>query len=94
MIGYIALPITIILAVIYSLLGYYVGLLTIFQLYEMIFGTIFFCIVFGFGVSYLMNFQDIMNNAFIISLAFINWYFITKTITNSMTRDNEGIIRI
>ncbi len=63
-----------------------------FQYTEMVFGSIFIIIVFGYFGQYLLTIPNIMNKSIYMASLFGIWYYFTKLFTNSLMKDKNGVI--
>ena len=80
--GYIFFGLTLLALVFYSLLGYYIELLTPNQIVEMNIATIYFIFILGFLLAYFLQISNIADIAFIPAFFFVNGYFWTKLLSN------------
>lgn len=66
--------------------------LTLYQYYEMMFGSFFIVIFFGlFGAMLTLN-KDLTSNSIYAAIFFMIWYYVTKKIVNGMNSDINGVI--
>jgi hypothetical protein len=68
-----------------------------FQYYELIFGSIFIIIFFGFFGSILTlditkQERNVLNNSSLIAALYAIWIYLTKKITNLINSDNNNVI--
>ncbi len=84
--GYIFFGLTIFLIILYTLLAYFLELLTPNQIIEMNIGTIMFIFILGFLLAYYLKLPDISERAFIPAFFFINGYFWTKLFANLLNQ--------
>lgn len=74
------------LLVLYAFISYIFSLLLPYQIYEMIISTILIIILLGI-------FESSMTTNIIIALLYLNWYYFTKLISNTVNKDDTGVIR-
>ena len=68
-----------------------------YQYCELIFGSIFIIIFFGFFGSILtldimQEEKTVLNNSALIGTFYAIWFYLTKKITNSINSDSNGVI--
>jgi uncharacterized membrane protein len=68
-----------------------------FQYSELIFGSVFIIVFFGFFGSILtldiiQQEQTVLNNSALIGTLYAIWYYLTKKITNTINSDNNKVI--
>ena len=81
------------------LLSQYVYILKLesYQYYELVFGTFFIVVYFGFFASMLTAnvfnpFYSPLNNSALIASFYALWFYLTKKISNSINSDKNGVI--
>lgn len=78
------------LLVLYAFISWIFSLLLPYQIYEMIISTVLIIILLGI-YSYI--FESSMTTNIIIALLYLNWYYFTKLISNTVNKDDTGVIR-
>lgn len=78
------------LLVLYAFISYIFSLLLPYQIYEMIISTILMIFLL-YIYSYI--FELSMTPNIIIALLYLNWYYFTKLISNTVNKDDTGVIR-
>jgi hypothetical protein len=68
-----------------------------FQYSELVFGSLFIIVFFGFFASILTldiieEEPSVLNNSALIATFYIIWFYLTKKITNSINSDINGVI--
>ena len=71
--------------------------LELFQYCELIFGSLFIILFFGFFGSILTldiinEEHDVLNNSALIGTLYAIWFYLTKKITNSINSDSNSVI--
>lgn len=63
-----------------------------FQYVEMLFGSIFLILIFGYIAPYFVNDPKMYEKSIYLATLFSIWYYMTKLITNNMMKDGNGVI--
>ena len=66
--------------------------LTLFQFSEMIFGSFFIIIFFGFFGAMLTLNKELTDYSIYGAIFYMIWYYVTKKIVNGMNSDRNGVI--
>lgn len=78
------------LLVLYTSISWIFSLLLPYQIYEMIISTILIIVLL---CIYSYIFELSMTPNIIIGLLYLNWYYFTKLISNTVNKDDTGVIR-
>ncbi len=63
-----------------------------FQYYEMIFGSVFIILVFGYLGPYFLSINDLLSKSIYMATFYAVWYYMTKLLTNTIMKDANGVI--
>lgn len=77
---------------IYTLLTYFFSLFVPYQIYEMVISTILIMAV-TWIYGHIMGVSDKVYLMMVIGLMYLIWYFFTTLLTNTVNKDDTGIIR-
>ena len=64
-----------------------------FQYFELFFVSILIIFLFGYFLYLITDTPSYLNNSFNYATFFLIWYFLTKSVLNSMNRDKNLVIR-
>jgi hypothetical protein len=78
--------------VLFLLYKYCITSIENFQYYEMVFGSIFIILIFGYMGPYFVSINDMLGKSVYMSIFFSIWYYMTKLLTNTIMKDANGVI--